>query len=356
MKNSGQKPAKVRLADVAAAAGTSTKTASRVLNSDPRVAPDTRERVRAAMVELGYQVDAVARSLRTGVDKTIAVVVPTIGDPFFASMIEEIERATYEDGTKLLVATNSRDPEEEQRVIDGLLARRVAGIIVTPYTADYSFVETVATPVVFLDRRPQGPHVGAIRVEDEAWAFRAVSHLHSYGHTRIAVVADTLEVKTSQFRLDGYRRAQRELGLEASAEWELLGCTRAEDAYRATLRLLNSPYQPTAIFSARSETTVGVVQALYEMQRTDLALVSFGDFSMSALLTPGITAIDHSPVGLARLALARLRRRMNGEPEDAADDIMEMSLLERGSGEIPAPELVGSADSRDGLRASGVLR
>ena len=81
----------VRLADVAQRAGTSTKTASRVLNGDPRVADDTRRRVQDAMNELGYQVDVLARSLRTGVDETIAVVVPTIGDPFFASMIEEIQ-------------------------------------------------------------------------------------------------------------------------------------------------------------------------------------------------------------------------------------------------------------------------
>ncbi len=84
-------------------------------------------------------VDVLARSLRTGVDETIAVVVPTIGAPFFASMIEEVERAAFEGGIKVLVATNSRDPREEQRVIDSLLARRVAGIIVTPYLADTRF-------------------------------------------------------------------------------------------------------------------------------------------------------------------------------------------------------------------------
>ena len=89
--------------------------------------------------------DVLARSLRTGVDETIAVVVPTIGDPFFASMIEEIERAAFEGRIKVLVATNSRDPQEEQRVIDSLLARRVAGIIVTPFLADYSFLTAVRT-------------------------------------------------------------------------------------------------------------------------------------------------------------------------------------------------------------------
>lgn len=334
------KAKQVRLADVANAAGTSTKTASRVLNGDPRVAPATRERVRAAMAELGYQVDVVARSLRTGVDETIAVVVPTIGDPFFASMIEEIEREVYKQGVKLLVATNSRDPQEEQRVINGLLARRVAGIIVTPYTADYSFLDSVRTPVVFLDRRPKGRHAGAVRVDDEGWAHQAVVHLFGHGHRDVAIVADDLMVNTSQYRLDGYRRAHREYGIPVRPAWEILDCTRAEDAYRETLKLLKSEEQPTAIFSARSETTVGVVRALHESGRTDLAVVSFGDFSTAELLAPAVTAIDHSPVGLARLALARLRRRMDGADESTVDDVMEMALIRRGSGEIPGPALV----------------
>ncbi len=341
------KAKQVRLADVAKAAGTSTKTASRVLNGDPRVAPGTREKVRAAIVDLGYQVDVVARSLRTGVDETIAVVVPTIGDPFFASMIEEIEREVYTQGVKLLVATNSRDAEEEQRVINGLLARRVAGIIVTPYTADYSFLDSVRTPVVFLDRRPHGRQAGAVRVDDEGWAHQGVVHLLDHGHRDIAIIADELSISTSQFRLDGYRRAHHERALETRSEWEILGCARSEDAYRATVALLNFDEQPTAIFSARSETTVGVVQALHELGRTDIALLSFGDFSTAELLAPAVTAIDHSPVGLARLALARLQRRMNGAGESGVDDIMEMGLIRRGSGEIPGPALV-EVSSRSG--------
>ena len=97
----------VRLRDVALAAGTSTKTASRVVNGDARVSADTRRRVEEAVETLGYQVDVTARSLRRGVDDTIGIVVPTIGDPFFAKAIEEIEKRSLEMGIKLLVASNS---------------------------------------------------------------------------------------------------------------------------------------------------------------------------------------------------------------------------------------------------------
>lgn len=329
----------VRLSDVAARANTSTKTASRVLNGDPRVSEETRGRVMAAIEELGYQVDVLARSLRTGVDETIAVVVPTIGDPFFASMIEEIERATFSLGIKLLVATNSRDPQEEEGVIHGLLARRVAGIIVTPYSADYSFLNTIATPIVFLDRRPAGRGAGAVRVDDEAWAYRAVKHLQTFGHRRIAIVADQVAIETSKLRVRGYRRALAETEAPIDAHYEALGCVHASDARAATHQLLARPEPPTAIFSARSETTVGVVKALHESNRRDVAVLSFGDFPMAEILEPAITVVDHSPVGLARRALERLRRRMDGAPDSAQDDILEMTLVERGSGEIVCPDV-----------------
>lgn len=324
----------VRLADVAMRANTSTKTASRVLNGDPRVSEQTRARVMAAIDELGYQVDVLARSLRTGVDETIAVVVPTIGDPFFASMIEEIERATFSLGIKLLVATNSRDPQEEERVIHGLLARRVAGIIVTPYSADYSFLDTIPTPIVFLDRHPAGRSAGAVRVDDSSWAYRAVKHLHDHGHERVAIIADDEHIETSQLRLRGYRKARAEAHFEVDTDLEAMGCVHAADASVATRRLLALADPPTAIFSARSETTVGVVKALHEDDRRDVAVVSFGDFPMAEILNPAVTVVDHSPVGLARLALERLRRRMDGAPETDHDDVLTMSLIPRGSGEI----------------------
>jgi len=113
-----------------------------------------------------------------------------------------------------------------------------------------------------------------------------------------------------------------------------MGCVHASDAYAATLRLLEIEVPPTAIFSARSETTVGVVKALHEADRRDVAVVSFGDFPMAEILQPAVTVIDHSPVGLAKLALDRLRRRMDGANESREDDILEMKLSARGSGEL----------------------
>jgi LacI family transcriptional regulator len=349
-------PNPVRLRDVAQAAGTSTKTASRVINGFDGVAPETRRRVQEAVEALGYQVDLMARSLRKGVDDTLGIVVPTIGDPFFAQAIEEVEQMVLPLGINLLVASNSRDPLLERKVVDGLLARRVAGLIVAPYSADYGFLTTVSTPVVFLDRHPEGIETGVVLVEDQETSRQVVNHLASFGHRRIALLVDDLSIKTSSLRQAGYYQAMSELGLEVDPDLVVTGCVEAVHAEQRTHEMLDLADPPTAIFSSRSAISLGVVRALHMRSRTDIAFVSFGDFGTADVLMPAITVVDHDPRKLAHAAVDRLRARMDGLPDDHADVIVPLHLIPRGSGEIPFSSahrkaVTGIAQSQEAVSA-----
>jgi LacI family transcriptional regulator len=324
----------VRLRDVAQAAGTSTKTASRVINGFDGVAPETRRRVQEAVESLGYQVDLMARSLRRGVDDTVGIVVPTIGDPFFAKAIEEVEQMVLPLGINLLVASNSRDPHRERKVVDGLLARRVAGLIITPFSADYSFLRAVSTPVVFMDRHPEGIATGVVLVDDLQSSANVVRHLASYGHRRIALLADDLSIKTSWLRQQGYLQAMAQLDLPVDPELVVVGCVDDVQAEQRTREMLDLDNPPTAIFSSRSEISLGVVRALHLRGRTDVALVSFGDFATADVLAPAVTVVDHDPRLLARQAMDRLRVRMDGADDDGADVLVPLHFIARGSGEL----------------------
>lgn len=328
----------VRLKDVAEAAGTSTKTASRVINGDARVAATTRARVETAVQELGYQVDLLARSLRRGVDDTVGVVVPTIGDPFFASALEQVERFSTERNINVLVASNSNDPVVERETVEGLLARRVGGLLITPNFADYSFLANSNTPYVFMDRHPVGLATGAVRVDDQGQSELVVNHLAAHGHHRIALVSDDITIPTSNLRRSGYLAAMAALELPIDPELQVLGCSDYVLAEEATHRLLDLPNPPTAIFSSRSETSIGVVRALHVRHRTDVALVSFGDFSLADILSPGVTVMDHDPAALARISMDLLSERMNGKEDDGVDQLIPMRLIPRGSGEMPLPD------------------
>jgi LacI family transcriptional regulator len=324
----------VRLSDVALAAETSAKTASRVINGDPRVSAETRQRVEEAVVSLGYRVDLLARSLRRGVDDTIGVIVESIADPFFAAVISEIELAALRRGLNVIVTSNRRVPNREAAIVDGLQQRRVAGLIITPHNSDLAYLGSTETPVVFVDRHPRSFAADVVTFDDRGGARTAVRHLLRHGHRRVAFVSDDLEIETSRNRHAGYVDALQEAGLSVVPELVATDCADAASARARTAEFLNLDEPPTAIFSARSETSLGVVKVLHDRRRTDVAMVSFGDFALADVLSPAITVLEQSPELLGRLAAQRLFARLDGDRSEPVNTVIPVRLVSRGSGEV----------------------
>lgn len=332
------KPSVVRLRDVAELAATSTKTASRVINGDPRVAEDTRVRILAAVRELGYRPDPTARSLRKGTDDTLGIVVDSIADPFFASVTGTIERLAIARGLRVMIASTDRDPRLETTVVNDLLARRVAGLIIAPTATDHSYLEHAACPVLFVDRRPDGLDGETVLVDDNGGARSALTHLAAQGHRRVGYVGGKMDVATTRSRLQGYRDQVAASALDADEVLVRIGCNTAEDGRSATEDLLALPEPPTAIFSSNTRTSLGVVAALHACNRTDVALVCFGDFALADVLEPGVTVIDHDPEAIGRLAAETMFERLAGTPAVGTDRTLPLRLILRGSGERP-PEV-----------------
>jgi LacI family transcriptional regulator len=229
---------KVTLSDVAAHATTSIKTASRVINGDENVTPEVKVRVEEAVDALGYQVNILARSLRKGVDDVLAVVVPTIGDKFFATAIEEIEAVALERDTQIIIASNHLDPSKEKQVIRQLEQRKVSGMIIVPNVADYSFMKSSPTPTVFLDRGPNGMEADVVEVDDVFGAQLATEHLIAAGHRNIAFISDDVKIRTARLRLDGYKAALTKHNIALKDEYVFLGAHSMDDAARIASELL----------------------------------------------------------------------------------------------------------------------
>ena len=325
------KPTVVRLKDVAELAATSTKTASRVINGDPRVAEDTRVRILAAVRRLGYRPDPTARSLRKGTDDTLGIVIDSIADPFFASLTGTIERLAIARGLRVMIASTGRDPRLETTVVNDLLARRVAGLVIAPTATDHSYLEHAACPVLFVDRRPDGLDGETVLVDDAGGARSALTHLAAQGHRRIGYVGGKLDVATTRGRLRGYRDQVAASALDADEALIRSGCTTADEGRAATEGLLALPAPPTAIFSSNTRTSLGVVAAL--RHRTDVALVCFGDFALADVLEPGVTVVDHDPEAIGRLAAETMFERLAGTPALDRDRTLPLRLILRGSGE-----------------------
>jgi LacI family transcriptional regulator len=321
------------LRDVAHAAGVSLRTASRVLNEDPRVAVATRRRVQEVMNDLQYTPDLMARSLRGGTDMTIGLVVESIADPFFSELVEAVESAASDDDRSVLVASTHGDPGRESRLVEQLLRRRISGLLVVPTAGDHSWLARAACPLVMVDRPAEGLDVDVVGIDDRAAAFDAVSHLIAHGHGDIAYIGDHSHVATSAARLAGYRQAMALHGLDVRDRLIHADCPTARAAAAAMSSLLTET-RPTAVFSAATRCSLGVVPALHEHGRTDIALVGFGDFAMADALVPAVTVVDHSGSAVGRAAMARLARRI-GDPDLALETVhVPVALVERGSGEL----------------------
>src|SRR6266545_4004467 len=196
--------------DVAAAAGVSVMTVSRVLNGAGAVAAETAARVEQAIAELGYRRNDIARHLRQKgqVSRTIGLVVDDLGNPFYSALARAVEDAAYRRGYLVLVGSTNDDPYRERELVSAFSARQVDGLIVVPTSGNQGFLSTqlaMGTPIVCADRTAKGLDVDTVTVNNRDAAMRAVAHLLDHGHRRIAYLGDQRSIWTLKERYAGYR-------------------------------------------------------------------------------------------------------------------------------------------------------
>jgi LacI family transcriptional regulator len=326
------------LRDVAMMASVSIKTASRVLNDDPRVAPLTRAKVLAAMSELDYRPDPAARSLRAGRDRSVGVVVENIGDVFVGALIASIESRLSVAGYQVLITSSHRDVSRERAIVQDFQQRRCAGVIVMPTTEDSLVgLRLGDLPVVFVDRVGQYAGSQSVVSDDFELTRLATQHLLSHGHRRIGILSDSQEVPTTRDRHAGFRSGMESAGLTFDSDLVRDDCPDEGFVRDAITELFSLERPPTALIATNTRLSLGVVPALHLVGRADTAFLSFGDFPMAESLTPAVTVIDHSPHRLGQItADTMLARLLSGDAEVSTDPIVvPAGLIVRGSGELP---------------------
>jgi LacI family transcriptional regulator len=345
-------PERVTLRDVAEVAAVSPKTVSRVVNGDAHVTPSTRARVQQVITDLGFQPNLVARSLRVGRADVVGVVVESLADPFFARLVSAVEQAAHQRGLAVMVSSVGDVPQRESLIVQSLLVRQVTGLIVAPVAESHAYLAGTQqrTPIVFVDRLPEGIDSDAVLVDDLAAGESATRHLLDHGHRRIAFLGGESRNPTTQLRLSGYHRALAAYGLPEDASLVAVGSGSAREAREAAERLLAAPQAPTAIFSSNMRCSLGLVPLLHSSGRTDVAVVSFDDFPMADALVPAITVMDHDPEVIGRAAAERLFDRLADLDAPAETVVVPVRLVPRGSGELrpPGPAPLGPVRQTSG--------
>ena len=332
--------------DVAAHAGVGLSTVSRVVSGKSGVSRTKRQAVERAIAALGYSRNDFAHTLRTGSARTIGAVVTRISDPFYAELVAAIENRAQERDLLVLVASGGDDPREGERVLKRMLSRRLDGLIVVAHEeVDLTFLDAerdAGTPIVFVDRPPQGLHADLVLVDNERGAADAVRHLARGGHRSIACIAHVSGRYTSERRQTGFRRGVREQGLADRPELIVAVEDEVEACVEALRELFSLPDAPTALFTTNSRTTKAVLGALRLMGESR-ALVGFDDFALADLLTPPVTTIAQDPWILGEAAADLLFERIAGLGGPERHIVLGTRLITRGSGEQAPPETAPTA-------------
>lgn len=319
--------------DVAARAGVSAATASRVVNQHPGVREPARTRVLEAVAALGYRANGLARGLAMGTMRTVGLVIPDVVNPFFPAQARGVEDAAHADGYALILGNSDNAPEREAAYIRLLHDRFVDGIIVASSGAPGALQDLVGeTPIVLLDRRVAGWSVPCVSTDNRAGARLAVEHLLARGHRQIAHLGGPTELTSSADRHDGYVAALRAAGVEPDAGWYLPGPFSFESGYERMVRWIDGGFSCTALFAADDLIAIGALQACQDRGWAvpeRVAIVGFDDVLLARLVRPRLTTVLQPAYEAGALAWRLLAERMADPSAHPADVVLEPRLVVR---------------------------
>ena len=311
--------------DVAKLAGVAPITVSRVINHSGYASAETRRRVEAAVAELGYVPNRLARSLRVKRTNAIALVLTDITNPFFTTVARGVEDVASAAGYSVTFCNTDEDAAKEQRNIDLLLQQQVDGILLVPALSSADAVQAIQAhdlPVIVLDRRVPGAEADVVRCDSAGGAYELVRYLVGLGHRHIAMLGGPAGTSTADDRLSGYRQAMREAGLEEQVE---TGSFTQTSGYEMAQRTLSRSPQPSAIFAANNFIAIGAMKALQEAGLNvpeDMALVGFDDLPAALVMFPFLTVAAQPAYEMACKATELLLARIEGEGPEAVQEIV----------------------------------
>jgi DNA-binding LacI/PurR family transcriptional regulator len=323
--------------DVARLAGVSTATVSRALNGTGQIAPSTRATIEAAVEQLGYRPNTIARSLVTKSTQTIALLLPDITNPFYAALVSGIQQTALAHGSTMLLCTTESDAEREEHYLRVLRSKQVDGALVDglvlPSDRIARFVDD-GFPIVCLDRDIDSRSIPVVQVDNRLGGRIATDHLIELGHSRIAHVTGAGELGISDERLAGYRDALTAAGLPLNFQLVEEGRFTDDGGHDAARNLLQRDPELTAIFAANDLSALGVLNAVAEAGKRvpdDVSVVGFDDLHLSAYTSPPLTTIRQPAVEIATLATEILIGLTRGRGVEEMRHLLEPELVVRDS-------------------------
>jgi LacI family transcriptional regulator len=325
------------MSEIAAAAGVSVPTVSKVVNGRPDVAPSTRRTIEDLLLEHGYSSPRSRPGERVGL---IDLVFVDLGSPWAMAILAGVEEVAYRAGTGVVVsAVHGRHrTRPDERWLEHVASRRTDGVLLILSelsSGQQARLEALGVPVVTVD--PAGtPPAGIPSVGASNWAggLSATEHLIELGHRRIAVIGGPTDVLCSRARVDGYRAAMGSAGLKVPTGYVRYGDFLSATGYRETMALLDQASPPTAIFVCADQMALGAYEALYERGMRvpeDMSIVGFDDLDEARWAIPPLTTVRQPLTEMAGMATRMLLTLIAGDELETSRVELATPLVIRAS-------------------------
>jgi LacI family transcriptional regulator len=345
---------KKTIAEIAAQAGVSIPTVSRVLNGRPDVAPATRARIEQIIRESGYVRSSAAKALRKGKSGIIDLLVPQLDNEYITEIVRGVEEALERTGLRLALSFTHGKSLGERQWLDKIADRATDGVILVLGRGQSSHLDELrrrGIPFVVVDHRGElGPDVPSVGATNWAGGRMAAEYLLSLGHRRIAMIAGPPSYRCSLDRIAGYRAALEAAGIPIDPDLIRPGEFRLQSGYLQASALLALPNPPTAIFAGSDMQAMGVYKALYLRNihvPEHMSVIGFDDIPLASIVSPSLTSVRQPLFDMGRVATTMLLRLIAGEPLDSQRVELSTTLITRESCASPrAPSLKTREESQ----------
>jgi len=339
MANPSATSKQITIQDVAAAAGVSTQTVSRVINAKPDIAEVTRECVMEAVRQLGYRPNSVARSLVSSRTHTLGVIASPLGDPFRAEVVRSAEREARQRGYVCIITFGDGTSETVRRMCHLLEERQVDGLLLlTPGSVPHDTID-IRLPAVALAFPVLNGMVTNVDVDNVDGGYQAAAHLTDLGHRRICVVVGPDGWKASADRTEGARRALAAVGvsldpsrIEVAEDWTL------DAGYTAASALMERHPDTTALFCQNDLLAIGALRLLRERGRSvpgDVSVIGYDDMPICLYTSPSLSTVRQPRETLGRLLVQLLVDAIEQQTHSGQDVQVRAEVMPRESTAAP---------------------
>jgi LacI family transcriptional regulator len=329
--------ASVTMRDVADRAGVSKTTVSHVLNGTRFVEPETEDRVRHAVRELGYRPNLLARSLRRRETRTIGLITPSIANPYWAELAGLLEGAGYDAGYGVLLGNSNWSTEHEREYVQLLLDKQVDGVILAPANTQTAALDEILAahiPVVVLNPPPDGYRVSAVLIDNYHGGYQAGAYLARIGHRHVGCITPPANAGDACRRIAGVHQAFADAGIDVPDTAYVEGDFEYRSGEVGVQTLLDRHPELTAVFAANDHMALGVIKGLKRVRRRvpdDVSVIGFDNISYATAITPELTTIAQPIAEMGETIMQLLLRQIH-EPVAAPEVVvLEPFLIERES-------------------------